>query len=78
MRPRFLLLFIVALAVLSYGMYYVSFSYFKSEEIRKASGRLSLYKSSLLSEIERFVYFPFVLSQDPYVISALSGEGAVD
>ncbi|WP_419799074.1 MAG: ATP-binding protein [Terasakiella sp.] len=75
MRPRFLLLFIVALAVLSYGMYYVSFSYFKSEEIRKASGRLSLYKSSLLSEIERFVYFPFVLSQDPYVISALSGEG---
>ncbi|GGF65009.1 two-component sensor histidine kinase [Terasakiella brassicae] len=75
MRPRFLLLFIVGLAVLSYGMYYVSFSYFKSEEIRKASGRLSLYKSSLLSEIERFVYFPFVLSQDPYVISALSGEG---
>lgn len=75
MRPRFLLLFIVGLAVLSYGMYYVSFSYFKSEEIRKASGRLSLYKSSLLSEIKRFVYFPFVLSQDPYVISALSGEG---
>jgi len=74
MRPRFLLLFIVGLAVLSYGMYYVSFSYFKSEEIRKASGRLSLYKSTLLSEIERFVYFPFVLSQDPYVISALSGE----
>ncbi len=76
MRPRFLLLSIVGLAVLSYGMYYVSFSYFKSEEIRKASGRLSLYKSTLLSEIERFVYFPFVLSQDPYVISALSGEGA--
>lgn len=75
MRPRFLLLFMVGLAVLSYGLYYLSFSYFKSEEIRKASGRLSLYKSTLLSEIERFVYFPFVLSQDPYVIQALSGEG---
>jgi len=75
MRTRLQFVFILFLMLLCYGLYFLSFSYYKSEEIRKASGRLSLYKSSLLNEIERFVYFPYVLSQDPHVIEALSGDG---
>jgi len=63
------------LIMLGYGLYYASFSFFKAEEIRKAGGRLSVYKTALLNEIDRFVYFPYVLSQDPNVINALYGIG---
>ncbi|WP_165602604.1 sensor histidine kinase [Candidatus Terasakiella magnetica] len=34
-------------------------------------GRLSLYENTLVSEIERFSYFPYVLSQDSFVINSL-------
>ena len=61
-----------------YGLFLASFSYFKSEEIQKADARLSLYQNSLLSEIERFAYFPYVLSQDPHVIRATQGVGHHD
>lgn len=73
MRNRTLTLILVIIIAFGYGLYLVSFSYFKSAEIQKANARLSLYKSSLLGEIERFAYFPFVLSQDPNVIAATKG-----
>lgn len=75
MRNRTLTFVLGIIIALGYGLYLVSFSYFKSEEIQKANARLSLYKSSLLGEIERFAYFPFVLSQDPNVIAATKGVG---
>jgi two-component system C4-dicarboxylate transport sensor histidine kinase DctB len=51
-----------------------AFAYFKAEEISTAKGRLSLYKSTLESEIERISYFPYVLAQDPYVINGTLGK----
>ncbi len=75
MRARVYLLSLIILTIMGIGLYYLSFSYFKAEEIRKAQGRLALYESSLSSQIERFSYFPYVLSQDPYVIAAALGKG---
>ncbi len=50
------------------------FAYYKSVEIQSARGQLSLYKSTLESEIERISYFPYVLAQDPYVIDGTLGK----
>ncbi|NVK19774.1 MAG: sensor histidine kinase [Methylocystaceae bacterium] len=50
-------------------MYLAFFSYYKTEEVLAAKGRLALYKSTLESEIERVSYFPYVLSKDAHVIA---------
>ena len=59
----------------SIGLYFVSYQYFVSEELSKAQGRLSLYQSSVNSELERFSHLTYVLSQDSFVIGTAEGEG---
>lgn len=63
--------FIVAFVVsgVCTALYLAFFSYYKTEEVQAAKGRLALYKSTLESEIERISYFPYVLSKDAHVIA---------
>ncbi len=48
-------------------------SYFISEELDKSEGQLSLYRSTVVAELERHSHLTHVLSQDSYVAEALAG-----
>ncbi|NVJ91973.1 MAG: sensor histidine kinase [Methylocystaceae bacterium] len=69
----FLVLAVFVCGVCS-ALYLAFFSYYKTEEIQAAKGRLALYKSTLESEIERISYFPYVLSKDDHVIAGVLGQ----
>ncbi|MEM5476557.1 ATP-binding protein [Pacificibacter sp. AS14] len=45
----------------------------RARETQKAEGRLSLYRSTVVAEIERFSHLPYVLSRDPHVVSTTIG-----
>ncbi len=75
MRSASHILGIVAAIAASFGLYLVSYQYFVSEELSKAQGRLSLYQSSVNSELERFSHLTYVLSQDSLVIGTAEGNG---
>ena len=60
-------------ALLGFVAFNVSYGYFLSEELAKAEGRLSLYRSTVTDELERFSHLPFVLSRDPIVIETAQG-----
>ncbi len=66
------LLFLVA-ALTAAGIYMLSFSYFRSEEVAAAKGRLSLYRSTVVAELDRFSHLTYVLAQDPIVIETAEG-----
>lgn len=55
------------------GVYVLSQSFFRSEEITRAEGRLSLYRSTVVAELNRFSHLTFVLARDPFVIETASG-----
>jgi two-component system C4-dicarboxylate transport sensor histidine kinase DctB len=52
---------------------HVAFGLFLSEEQVKAEGQLSLYRSTVVAELERHSHLTHVLAQDSYVAAALSG-----
>ena len=72
LKIRAILLLVLAalLAVASFNGAHV---YFQSEEVSKAQGRLSLYRSTVIAEIERFSHLTFVLARDPFVIETAQG-----
>ncbi len=72
MRPALIILSTLAAIAVATGVFRISFSYFQSQEITKAAGRLSLYRSTVVAELERFSHLPFVLARDPFVIDAAS------
>ncbi|WP_299350966.1 ATP-binding protein [uncultured Shimia sp.] len=51
----------------------ISLGYFSAEEGDKALGRLSLYRSSVVDEVERYAHLTHILARDPYVMSAAAG-----
>ncbi len=67
---RFLFLFLVLGCAA--GIYGASFSYFKAQDLEKAEARLTLHRSTLVSELRHFSHLPFLLSLDPFVISAVA------
>jgi two-component system C4-dicarboxylate transport sensor histidine kinase DctB len=74
---RFLpnILSILATLVIATATFNVSYSYFMSGELAKAEGRLSLYRSTVNTEFDRFSHLTFVLARDPFVIrTSLGGE----
>ncbi len=73
MKVRWTLLFVALCLLFGVGLYYLSSSYFRGEEVQKAQNRASLYRSTLLGELERFQHLPFILAQDPFVIAAAAG-----
>jgi|TARA_B110000908_G_scaffold34558_1_gene41398 two-component system C4-dicarboxylate transport sensor histidine kinase DctB len=64
---------IIAAVAVAVGLFNVSYGYFSSEELSQAEGRLSLYRSTVTDELERFSHLPFVLSRDPIVIQTAQG-----
>ncbi|NOD77594.1 ATP-binding protein [Ruegeria sp. HKCCD4332] len=75
MRSASYIVGILVAITASIGLYLVSYQYFVSEELSKAQGRLSLYQSSVNSELERFSHLTYVLSQDSFVIGTAEGDG---
>jgi two-component system C4-dicarboxylate transport sensor histidine kinase DctB len=59
------------------GVFLVSLGFFRSEERAKAEGRLSLYRSMVVSEIERFSHLTYVLARDGHVIDTAAGRAPV-
>ncbi|WP_306153401.1 ATP-binding protein [Roseovarius sp. MMSF_3281] len=55
------------------GVFWLSLSFFESEEEAKARGRLSLYHSTVRSELERFSHLTYVLARDTHVIDTANG-----
>ena len=53
--------------------FWIAHAYFKMEEIDRASARLSLYRSTLEAELERFSHLTFILARDPFVIETARG-----
>ncbi len=69
--PRFLTaLVVLAIAAL---VNQLSYRYFESEELSKAEGRLSLYHSTVTSELARFSHLTYVLARDPFVVATAQG-----
>lgn len=63
-------LIIVGLATCFYA---ISYGFFKAQEIDKAQARLTLYRSTLETELRHFAHLPFLLSLDPVVAATLAG-----
>jgi two-component system C4-dicarboxylate transport sensor histidine kinase DctB len=55
------------------GVFHVSLGFFRSEEEAKAAGRVSLYRSMVVSEIERFSHLSYGLARDTRVIETATG-----
>ncbi len=72
-RGRWLYVFCAVSVALLAILFSGSLSYFKNAELELAQNRGSIYRSILVSALDRFQHLPFVLAQDPYVIAALEG-----
>ncbi len=73
MRKRHLLLAFVSVLATAVGIFWLSLQYFQSQEQSKASARLSLYRSTVVAELERFSHLTYVLARDQKVISTAEG-----
>jgi two-component system C4-dicarboxylate transport sensor histidine kinase DctB len=67
------ILFSILFLAFASGAYVLSSGYFRSEEVTRAEGRLSLYHSTVVAELDRFSHLTFVLARDPFVIETASG-----
>lgn len=73
-RPARLIAVMVVLPVLVAAVvFYLAERYFLSEELEKAQGRLSLYRSTVVSQLERYSYLTYVLARDRFVIENARG-----
>lgn len=73
MRPSVLVSAIIVPILMAFGIFWLSFSYFQAEEITKAEGRLSLFRSSVDAELERFSHLTYILARDTFVLDAAEG-----
>lgn len=62
-----------AFVIAVYGLFEVSYLFFKSQELDKAEARLTLYTNAVEAELEHFAHLPFLLSLDPVVTRTLAG-----
>ncbi|RVU36140.1 sensor histidine kinase [Hwanghaeella grinnelliae] len=65
----------VAVIGLMVLVFFTARSYFESLELQRAQSRVTLYRSTLLSALERYQHLPFVLAHDPFVLRAAQGFG---
>ncbi|MEX0303810.1 MAG: ATP-binding protein [Leisingera sp.] len=73
MRKIPFLIPVLATIMIAAGVFNASGAYFQSEERAKAEGRLSLYQSSVIAELERFSHLTYVLARDAAVIDTAAG-----
>ncbi|GAA6164073.1 ATP-binding protein [Pelagimonas sp. KU-00592-HH] len=71
MRFVYGLLLMLVFAI-SVALFQGAFSYFKAQQVEKASARLTLYRNTLESEMRHFAHLPFLLSLDPFVANSLA------
>lgn len=64
---------LLALVVAVTGVFWASLTFFRTEELNRASARLTLYQSTVDAELRRFSHLTYVLARDPYVIETASG-----
>lgn len=69
-RPFLILTIIIILAGCSF---LISLRYFQSLELQQGEGRLSLYRSTVIAELQRFSHLTHILARDPYVIATAQG-----
>lgn len=74
MWRRWLAIALVAF-VAAFLVWLLSLRYFSAQELARAETRLSLYRSTVLAEVERFEHLTDILAVDPFVVSALSNGG---
>jgi len=74
MRKMPFLIPVLVTIVIAVGVFTASSAYFQSEESAKAEGRLSLYRSSVIAELERFSHLTYVLARDAAVIATAKGQ----
>lgn len=67
------LLLIGVMAIGAFGAYWGAYVYFRAEVMDRAAARLSLYRSTVVSELERFSHLTFVLANDSFVIATARG-----
>lgn len=65
----------VAVIVLMVSVFFAARSYYESLELQRAQNRVTLYRSTLLSALERYRHLPFVLARDPHVVRGAEGSG---
>ncbi len=53
----------------------LSFDYFSQEEWSKAEGQLSLYRSTVVAELEQHSHLTHILARDTFVTDAVAGAG---
>ncbi len=56
-------------------VFFTARSYFDSVELQRAQSRVTLYRSTLISALERYQHLPFVLAHDAYVLRGAEGVG---
>ncbi len=75
-RPRlgaWLILAVAIFAGVTAILFEVSLGYFQSLELQRSQGRVTLYRSTLISALDRYQHLPYVLARDPYVMDAARG-----
>lgn len=70
---RVLLVALLIPVLVAVAAFRLAEGYFRSEELDKAQGRLSLYRGTVVSQLERFAHFTYVLARDPYVMATAAG-----
>lgn len=78
MRRRQYIITLCLTVLVATGVYQGSKRYFLSEELSKVQGRLSLYRSSVAAEFERYAHLPYILARDPFVMRAVASDGPAD
>ena len=73
MHMRNLLISLFVALCLAAAAFVIAGGSVRARETQKAEGRLSLYRSTVVAEIERFSHLPYVLARDPHVISTAVG-----
>ncbi len=73
MRTRIVILAFVAVLAAAIGIFWASFVYFEGEQKARAKGQLSLYRSTIVAELEKFSHLTYVLARDPFVIGTAKG-----
>ena len=64
---------LVFAALCAVAVYAAAYSYFRGDELTKAQARLSLYRSTVEAELQRFSHLTFILARDPFVIETAQG-----
>ena len=67
------LLFVLIPLLLLGGLFALSNSYFRAQEVARAEGRLSLYQRTVEAELNRFSHLTYVLARDPFVMAVAGG-----